>query len=69
MKKIFIAIAAVVAVSFASCGGNAQQAEECDSTSCTEEVVEEVAEETEAVADTLTEVVDTLAEVAEEVAE
>lgn len=68
MKKIFIAIAAVVAVSFASCGGNAQQAEECDSTSCTEEV-EEVAEETEAVADTLTEVVDTLADVAEEVAE
>jgi len=58
MKKILFAAVAVVAVSFASCGGNAQTTEECDSTevSCeaTEEVVEEVVEDT-ATVDTLAE--------------
>ncbi len=57
MKKILFAAVAVVAVSFASCGGNAQTTEECDSTVCceaTEEVVEEVVEDT-ATVDTLAE--------------
>lgn len=71
MKKLLVAFAAVVAVSFASCGGNTQATEDADSCAacpCGEECVcgedpctcgEEVAE------DTLTEVVDTLTEVVE----
>lgn len=39
MKKLAFAFAAIVAVSFASCGNKAEQAEEVDSTAvCCEEV-------------------------------
>ena len=71
MKKLVFAIVAVAAVSFASCGGNANNAETCDSAACdsaccVEEVVE-VAEDTTVCGDTT--LVDSAAEVVEEVAE
>lgn len=65
MKKLLVAVAAVVAVSFASCGGNAQQAEECDSTSCcdkVEECVEEVVEDTTSADSLFDEVVEDVVE-------
>lgn len=34
MKKLLVAVAAVVAVSFASCGGNTQATEDVDSCAC-----------------------------------
>lgn len=42
MKKLVFAIAAVVAISFASCGGNTQNAEAVDSLAVDTVAVEEV---------------------------
>lgn len=42
MKKLVFAIAAVVAISFASCGGNTQNAEAVDSLAVDSSAVEEV---------------------------
>lgn len=73
MKKLFFAIVAVAAVSFASCGNQAANTEgadscaNCDSACCVEEVVEEVADSAIEVADSAAEEV--VEEVAEEVAE
>ena len=74
MKKLLVAFAAVVAVSFASCGGNTQATEDVDSCACPCEEACDCGQDpctcgADAVADTLTEVVDTLTEVVEEVAE
>ena len=70
MKKILFAAVAVVAISFASCGGNTQATEECDSCACGEcacgetpctceaEAVEEVVEDTATVDSLVEEVVE-----------
>ena len=69
MKKLVFAFAAIVAVSFASCGGNTAECEACDSDSVCECVCEEevAVEEDTTAADSLVEEV--VEEVAEEVAE
>ena len=62
MKKVFFGIVALAAISFASCGGAQQKAEEaCDSTQCCVDsaaaVVEEVVDSAAAVVDSAAAVV------------
>lgn len=68
MKKLFFAIVAVAAISFAACNnGQTENAAECDSDSCcaaVEEVVEVADSAIEEIADSAVEAVE---EVAEEV--
>lgn len=71
MKKLFFAIVAVAAISFAACGNNAANTEETDTVACDSACIEECVEEVvdsaiEEVADSAVEAVE---EVAEEVAE
>lgn len=64
MKKLAFVFAAIVAVSFASCGNKTEQGEACDSDSvCCDSAVEDTVAADSAAADSAT--VDTAAVVAE----
>ena len=70
MKKVFLMIAAVAALTITSCGkGGAKDAADSDSVKAETEVVEEVAEEVEEVAEDAEAAAEDTAEVVEEAAE